>query len=185
MFLGLAFNSMTRAQSRVKFAPAQFIWILKISTVSLSASWRSKITIYTYNTAILQIPIIKKTQIEMALILRNRKGWQNSMMMMILEEGLKRCSRLYSSSNWKVDMKKLRPMILERIKNRAKDYPVKAMIPVAEDVLKARTLLLQGVSTLLQITPVWSCKYSLSSFSLSIYTYMYIYLFEYEIMGIN
>lgn len=68
--------------------------------------------------------------------------------------------RMYSNKpKRKVDLKKLRPMILERINNRAKDYPIKAMIPVAEDVLKARVLLIQGVSTLLQFVPLWSCKF--------------------------
>nr|GEY27715.1 APO protein 4, mitochondrial [Tanacetum cinerariifolium] len=50
-------------------------------------------------------------------------------------------------------------MILKRIENRAKDYPVKAMIPVAYDVLRSRALLIQGVSTLLQVIPIWSCKF--------------------------
>lgn len=64
-------------------------------------------------------------------------------------------SRFYRS---KVDFKRLRPMILERIRNRAEDYPVKAMIPVAYEVLRARRLLIQGVSTLMQIYPVLACK---------------------------
>ncbi|KAL8260097.1 hypothetical protein R6Q59_028050 [Mikania micrantha] len=67
-------------------------------------------------------------------------------------------SRHYGS-NRRVDLKKLRPMILKRIENRAKDYPVKAMIPVAYDVLRSRALLIQGVSTLLQVIPIWSCKF--------------------------
>lgn len=58
-----------------------------------------------------------------------------------------------------MDMKKLRPMIIKRIENRAKDYPIRAMVPVAEDVLKARDFLFKGVSTLLQVIPVFSCKY--------------------------
>ncbi|XP_008776099.1 APO protein 4, mitochondrial isoform X2 [Phoenix dactylifera] len=65
-------------------------------------------------------------------------------------------SRYYSS---KVDWKKLRPMILKRIQNRAKDYPVKSMIPVANEVLKARELLTKGVSALLQVIAIKSCKY--------------------------
>lgn len=68
------------------------------------------------------------------------------------------------SSNWrrfyssKVDLKKLKPMIQKRIENRAKDYPVPSMISVAEEVLRARDLLIQGVSTLTKVIPVQACK---------------------------
>lgn len=89
--------------------------------------------------------------------MKNHKLWYNVIMM----QGLIGITRHYRS-NPKVDLKKLRPMILKRIENRAKDYPVKAMIPVANDVLQSRSLLIQGVATLLQVIPIWSCKYSLS-----------------------
>ncbi|KAK9285636.1 hypothetical protein L1049_024834 [Liquidambar formosana] len=76
----------------------------------------------------------------------------------ILEDvnGCTMFSRFYSS---KVDLKKLRPMILKRIESRAKDYPIQAMIPVAQDVLKTRALLIQGVSTLINVFPVMACKF--------------------------
>ncbi|GLT67242.1 hypothetical protein SLA2020_395630 [Shorea laevis] len=66
------------------------------------------------------------------------------------------CWRHYSS---KVDLKKLRPMILKRIENRAKDYPLPRMIPVAQEVLNARAILYQGISTLLKIFPISACKF--------------------------
>ncbi|CAK9185178.1 unnamed protein product [Ilex paraguariensis] len=88
--------------------------------------------------------------------MRNYKLSHGTMML----EGLIGYFRAYrSNSNSKmVDLKKLRPMIQKRIENRAKDYPVIAIVPVAQDVLKARTLLYQGVSTLLQLFPLWACK---------------------------
>uniref|UniRef100_A0A2P2J8Y0 APO protein 4 n=1 Tax=Rhizophora mucronata TaxID=61149 RepID=A0A2P2J8Y0_RHIMU len=65
-------------------------------------------------------------------------------------------SRFYSS---KVDFKKLRPMILKRIANRAEDHPVKPMVPVAIEVLKARVLLIRGISSLIRVFPVLACKF--------------------------
>ncbi|XP_050206254.1 APO protein 4, mitochondrial [Mercurialis annua] len=64
--------------------------------------------------------------------------------------------RFYSS---KVDLKKMRSMILKRIENRAKDYPVKDLVPVANDVLKARMTLIQSLSVLIQVVPVVACKF--------------------------
>ncbi|XP_043722996.1 APO protein 4, mitochondrial-like isoform X2 [Telopea speciosissima] len=63
--------------------------------------------------------------------------------------------RFYSTRmNWD----ELRPLIIERIKRRARDYPVRAMIPVANDVVKARALLIEGVSTLIKFIPIKACK---------------------------
>ena len=64
--------------------------------------------------------------------------------------------RRYSTS--RVDWKQLRPMILKRIKNRSKEYPIKRMIPVAEEVVRAREVVYEGVSRLLKVVPVQSCK---------------------------
>jgi hypothetical protein len=64
--------------------------------------------------------------------------------------------RRYSSS--RVDWKQLRPMILKRIKSRSKEYPIKRMIPVAEEVVRAREIVTEGVSMLLKVVPVHSCK---------------------------
>ncbi|XP_052178277.1 APO protein 4, mitochondrial [Diospyros lotus] len=84
---------------------------------------------------------------------RSRRLWHITMV-----DGLIGSSRFYSS-NSKVDLKRLRPMILKRIEQRGKDYPVKGMVPVAQDVLRNRGLLIQGVSTLLKVVPVWACKF--------------------------
>ncbi|XP_050160601.1 APO protein 4, mitochondrial [Malus sylvestris] len=65
-------------------------------------------------------------------------------------------ARYYRS---KMDLRKLKPMIQKRIQNRAKDYPVPAMVPVAQEVLDSRRLVLQGVSTLLKMVPVLACKF--------------------------
>lgn len=69
----------------------------------------------------------------------------------------KNSGRFYSSK--KVDLKQLRSMINKRIENRAKDYPIKGMLPVAQEVLKSRKFLIHGVSALLQVLPVLACKY--------------------------
>jgi hypothetical protein len=61
-------------------------------------------------------------------------------------------------SSSRVDWKQLRPMILKRIKNRSKEYPIKRMVPVAEEVVRAREIVTAGVSTLLKAVPVHSCK---------------------------
>ncbi|KAF3325651.1 APO protein 4 [Carex littledalei] len=50
-------------------------------------------------------------------------------------------------------------MILKRARNRTKDYPIRRMLPVAEEVLIAREALIQGVSALLQVVPVKSCEF--------------------------
>ncbi|RXH81903.1 hypothetical protein DVH24_036244 [Malus domestica] len=49
-------------------------------------------------------------------------------------------ARYYSS---KMDLRKLKPMIQRRIQNRAKDYPVPTMVPVAQEVLDSRRLVMQ------------------------------------------
>ncbi|KAL0366123.1 UNVERIFIED_CONTAM: APO protein 4, mitochondrial [Sesamum radiatum] len=89
--------------------------------------------------------------------LREHKLWQSSSL--ILEDmfgGI----RFYSTrSKPEVDLKKLRPMILKRIEEQAKEYPVKGMLTVAREVLQARTALYDGVSTLSQRIPIWACKH--------------------------
>ncbi|KAL1534607.1 APO protein 4, mitochondrial [Salvia divinorum] len=64
-----------------------------------------------------------------------------------------------TNSHRTVDLRKLRPMILKRIEQRAHDYPVKPILPVAREVLRARSALYSGVSTLIRHIPVWACKY--------------------------
>ncbi|KAG6722797.1 hypothetical protein I3842_03G179000 [Carya illinoinensis] len=82
-----------------------------------------------------------------------KRPWQNDFGHFI---GFLIHARLYSS---KVDLSKLRPMILKRIESRAKEYPVRSMVPVAQEVLKARSVLFHGVSTLLKVFPVMACKF--------------------------
>ncbi|CAN8258501.1 unnamed protein product [Cochlearia groenlandica] len=57
------------------------------------------------------------------------------------------------------DLRRIRPMILKRIENRAKEYPIQEVVPVAEQVLKARRKLLANVSLLLKLFPVLKCKF--------------------------
>lgn len=61
----------------------------------------------------------------------------------------------------KVDLRKLRPMILKRIEKRSRLYPVRSMVPVANEVLLARSVLIHGVSTLLNSLPLMACKWVL------------------------
>ncbi|KAG4968698.1 hypothetical protein JHK87_034349 [Glycine soja] len=49
--------------------------------------------------------------------------------------------RLYAT---KMDLRKPRPMILKRIEKRAQTYPVRGMVPVANEVLQARNDLIHG-----------------------------------------
>lgn len=63
--------------------------------------------------------------------------------------------RYYSS---KVDFKRIRPMIQKRIQSRAMEYPINDMIPVAQEALRQRSMLIQGVSSLLKVQPVAACK---------------------------
>ncbi|GAB2285288.1 hypothetical protein Dimus_019742 [Dionaea muscipula] len=95
----------------------------------------------------------------LALALIRHRRWQEFLGEMMMERA-KTCAAWYSSrGTTKVDLKKLRPMILKRIQNRAKDYPVKAMIPVAREVLHSRSQLFHGVSILLRAIPIVACKF--------------------------
>jgi len=88
------------------------------------------------------------------------KNWHNFLSSM-LHGNLKRGdtgTRRWYSKNSVEDWNKLRPMIKKRIENRAKHYPVKAMIPVAKQVLQARSALIDGVFALLKVVPVVTCK---------------------------
>lgn len=71
-------------------------------------------------------------------------------------------SRMYSE-NAKGQKPITRRLVIEKIEGQ--DYPIKDLIPVAEEVLKARAHLIKGVSTLLRSVPVWSCMYFLSHVS--------------------
>lgn len=67
--------------------------------------------------------------------------------------------RRWYARDTKVDWNKLRPMIKQRIEKRARGYPIKSMIPIAGEVLQARSALIHGVSVLLKVLPVLTCKY--------------------------
>ncbi|PIN12470.1 hypothetical protein CDL12_14922 [Handroanthus impetiginosus] len=88
---------------------------------------------------------------------RNLRMWQNSSS--ILEDIFKGIRFYGTKSKPALDLKKLKPMILKRIDERAKEYPLGGMLPVAHEVLQARTALYDGVSTLIQHIPIWACKY--------------------------
>ncbi|KFK39492.1 hypothetical protein AALP_AA3G251000 [Arabis alpina] len=57
------------------------------------------------------------------------------------------------------DFRKIRPMILRRIENRGKEYPIKDIVSVAEEILKARHNLITNVTALLKVFPVLTCKF--------------------------
>ncbi|KAH6816656.1 APO RNA-binding protein [Perilla frutescens var. frutescens] len=78
---------------------------------------------------------------------------------LILDEMLNGLRNYSTKSNRAVDLRKLRPMIMKRIEQRAKDYPVKPTLHVAREVLRSRNALYDGVSTLIHHFPVWACKY--------------------------
>ncbi|XP_051150092.1 APO protein 4, mitochondrial [Andrographis paniculata] len=88
---------------------------------------------------------------------RNPLRWESRF---VILEGMNYGIRFLSSKpNPALDLRKLRPLILRRIEERCKDYPVKGMVSVARDVLQARASLYDGVSTLIRHIPVWSCKF--------------------------
>ncbi|CAI8592748.1 unnamed protein product [Vicia faba] len=58
----------------------------------------------------------------------------------------------------KVDLSKLQPMILKRNEKRSQLYPVRAMVPVANEVLLARNVLTHGVPTLFNSFILMACK---------------------------
>ncbi|CAA3020698.1 APO 4, mitochondrial, partial [Olea europaea subsp. europaea] len=68
---------------------------------------------------------------------------------MIFEVVLGRYKFYSSKSKPMVDLKKFRPVILKRIEEQDKEYPIKRLSPVAHEVLQARAILYHGVSTLI------------------------------------
>ncbi|KAK1391420.1 APO protein 4, mitochondrial [Heracleum sosnowskyi] len=90
----------------------------------------------------------------MALILKtHQKLWRICTAKTSLQPVL---SRLYSK-NATGQKPITRRLVIEKVQGH--DYPIKDLIPVAEEVLKARAFLIKGVSTLLQSIPVWSCMH--------------------------
>ncbi|CAN1843724.1 APO protein 4, mitochondrial [Linum perenne] len=71
--------------------------------------------------------------------------------------GYIRWCRFYRATE--VDWRKLRSMIIKRVEDRAGKFPVKSMVPVAEEVLTARMRVIRGVSALVKSVPVVACKF--------------------------
>ncbi|CAH9054454.1 unnamed protein product [Cuscuta europaea] len=88
---------------------------------------------------------------------KTAKMWIRSEL--LLEVPKARSRRSYSSDSKVVELKALKPFIMKKVQNWAKDYRFHETAPVAQEVLKSRDLLYSGVSTLLHHLPVWACKY--------------------------
>ncbi|KAH9619296.1 hypothetical protein KSS87_021556 [Heliosperma pusillum] len=73
---------------------------------------------------------------------------------------IRRRRRWYSANNMnKEDLNNLRPIIKNRIQNRSHFNPlIRSLIPVAQQVLHSRSQLIYGVSTLLNVFPLLTCK---------------------------
>ncbi|CAH9054459.1 unnamed protein product [Cuscuta europaea] len=87
---------------------------------------------------------------------KTAKMWIRSEL--LLEVPKARSRRSYSSDSKVVELKALKPFIMKKVQNWAKDYRFHETAPVAQEVLKSRDLLYSGVSTLLHHLPVWACK---------------------------
>ncbi|KAH6764918.1 hypothetical protein C2S52_013917 [Perilla frutescens var. hirtella] len=77
---------------------------------------------------------------------------------LILEEILNGLRNYSTKSNRALDLSKLKPMIMKRIEQRAKDYPVEPTLPMAREVVRARNTLYHGVSTLIHRISLLTCK---------------------------
>ncbi|XP_021755684.1 APO protein 4, mitochondrial-like [Chenopodium quinoa] len=94
----------------------------------------------------------------MALI--KHKNWCKILSgMLIANVEINEMGRRWYANNTKIDWNKLRPMIKQRIENRSRGYPIRSMIPIAEEILQARSDVIRGVSALLKVLPVLACKY--------------------------